>query len=81
MDSWLRHGFGRGLLEVLAGGQSCLPAYVDQGFVRHVTERYLENRRGHYRAVLALYVLEIWLRARIAGVPVAQLPTFHPRRA
>ena len=81
MDSWLRGGFGRGLLEVLTGNQSCLPAYVDPGFLRHVTERYLESRRGHYRAVLALYVLEIWLRARIAGVPVARLPTFHPRRA
>jgi len=74
VDEWLRRGFGTRLRELIAGGNSVLPAYVDRAYLRRTVDEYLGNARQGYRVVLSLYVLEVWLRGHIAGVPAEQLP-------
>jgi asparagine synthase (glutamine-hydrolysing) len=73
VDAWLRYGFVTGLLDVLIGPGSALPAYIDRAFIRRTVEPFLRGA-GAYRPVLALYVLETWLRAEVAGVATAELP-------
>jgi len=74
MDGWLRGALGGRLADILMGGRSMLPEYVDRMYVERVLASYLTNKRQSYRTVLALYVLELWLRGVMAEVPVAELP-------
>ena len=74
MDGWLRGALGGRLADILMGGRSMLPEYVDRMYVERVLASYLSNKGQSYRTVLALYVLELWLRGVIAEVPVAELP-------
>ena len=74
VDEWLRRGFGTRLGELIAGSNSILPDYVDRAYLRRTVDDYLRNARQTYRVVLSLYVLEVWLRSHVAGVPAEQLP-------
>jgi len=74
MAGWLRKGFGDRLQDVIAGPRSMLPQFVDRAFLLRTCERYLRSRHQAFRNVFALYVLEVWLRALVGRVPVAELP-------
>ena len=74
VDAWLRGSLGARLVDILAGAGSVLPSFVDRGFLLSTSRRYLEHRGQSYRSVLGLYVLELWLRATVAEVPLERLP-------
>jgi asparagine synthase (glutamine-hydrolysing) len=74
MDRWLRGAFGGRLETIVAGPDSVLPQYVNDGYVRRVVTRYLSGSAQPYRTTLALYVLELWLRLNVAGAQPDQLP-------
>ena len=70
VDEWFRGKIRGGLLSFLAGPESLLPEFVEPAFIQHHTATFLNSRGNAFRMVLALYVLEIWLRIFLRDLSV-----------
>lgn len=68
VNHWFRSVMGPRLAMYVAGSDSLIPAYVDQRVVIEVTRSYLAGSGDAYRMMLALYVLEMWLRMTVGKV-------------
>jgi asparagine synthase (glutamine-hydrolysing) len=79
---WLRQEPTTRVIAVLDGPRSLLPNFVDRAAVRRVIDVFLHRGGGGYRMLLALYVLEIWLRSNLgAPPPVASIASGRSKTA
>lgn len=63
LERWYRQWVGREAEAYLRGAGSCLPAYLHDPPMRAFLSRAARDPQRHQRQLLALYVLETWLRA------------------
>lgn len=60
--AWLRRGAGVPATEFLLGRESLSPSLLERSTVNRILAEFMSGRGSAYRQVLALYVLEVWLR-------------------
>jgi hypothetical protein len=66
MDDWLHHWVQRDAQTFLLGPEARTPAYLASGGVAGVLADVRDGGRSRNRQVLALYVLETWLRRTLS---------------
>lgn len=67
VTEWFRGPLREQLPDLLTGPASLLPTYVDGDRIRETVRLYLGGSGRGYRQVLALFVLEYWLRGNLIG--------------